>query len=323
MVGDEREELELGILPPKFKIALRIRRVFDDLEYIGGRIWYRVSNCYSYVSSPIRDHIQRRRLSKVFGIGDEIFVYPGPDHPFYAGPHPDNMDCMNSLNTALTAGTLQVSMRRATTPGSQPLYILGGPTSTRIVQNIMGSFKEGRLFVPGNEPPIDYMWYFTSPGWPDTGFMVKHYVGRQLKEDWGHRLVSSQGMPLTDKIRTDSSGLQTEDWLLIMRLPNLISEAAYGECKELLIIAGAQGPGTKAFATLIGERPNEVKRLIDAVGDNRYYQALFHIGSVYHNHKKQQSLAEPDSITFQFAESLKPDKERIEYWFRHRGKLQW
>lgn len=316
-----REELDLSFFGIRIRIAIRIKRAFGDFLEVGGTIWSGLGQGTRYVSGPLRNKRERARISKAFGVGSDVNLHPGDDHPLYqAGPHPDNIDCANTLSIVLAQGKLSSVHRRSPLPLDESAYLLGSPTSTQPVRSVAGYFDAGQLVIPGDEPPLNYEWFFQ---WPEEDWSFQRYIGRRMEQRYGGRIVGKDGKPIIDRIRTDASHYQSDDWLIVMRLPNLLNKAAFDKGKELMVIAGVQGVGTKAFPLLISSQQHEVKRLLGAIGKARYYQAMFHIEAIEHDHANQQSIPIATSIKFIDAHVLQVDPDRITRWFeRVTGEAQ-
>lgn len=165
---------------------------------------------------------------------------------------------------------------------------------------------------------------------PDTDYRVKRYLrqgitnGPSIKNfeslmdgnsfhDYEERhIYSSPNRPVQDRIKNkkkypsaDDNSFLEEDYLIVSKLPNVLSEEAVAKGKIFLQFAGSHGPGTRGILKLMDSEQlfDELRSRAEEVD---WFQAVFHV-EVSHSHNTGPPETTVESIS-------KADSE-FDNWF--------
>ena len=83
----------------------------------------------------------------------------------------------------------------------------------------------------------------------------------------------------------ESDGWLKRDFLLISKLPNIISSRASHNGSYGIVVEGSHGTGTRALTLLINNE-EMLSDLKNKVNDNRHWQALYRVEVTHDHHKK-------------------------------------
>lgn len=180
------------------------------------------------------------------------------------------------LNKAIYTGDLPGPVRI-----DGDIIVVGSPTSDAIAKTSFeysgARYELKRAVDPLIELPITYILDKEELG--DGEVLLRRYVAGEEKEMYNWALRMGKEVLPPPKLGANQ-WLQT-DYLLITRIPNLMSRKAFLDGAEILIIGGAHGTGTEAIGLLLKDA-----KLLSRIETQRqnapYFQILVPIVEIVH-----------------------------------------
>jgi hypothetical protein len=278
-----------------------------------------------------------REAKQLLGLADPIGEAYRSDavHPLFTPGdlHPDNEAALLAAsNDLLLHGTVKRDVLQVDATDNS-LLLFGSPTSEGLSRIVFDySDIPGREGLEWAHPPLDFAYAWNlDPEAVGDGRVGRFVLGKGLVERPPWQIVSFRGRGPSQLVpETDSEGLITEDYLLITRLRNFLSQSAEERGQFIVSFGGAHGTGTRAVGLLFRNRKlmREVlealkTRHIEATGQlagiPKAYQLVFRVFNIKHSH--QGSI--PGALELVDAVVL-PDEQRTWDYARRRvaGRLE-
>lgn len=248
-------------------------------------------------------------VAQLFGIEGKVGLRPGGELTQFGNRiHPDDQETLFYLTGLINSPKLKAQAKWIAIPDpAYNLICLGGPVSNAVTRQNMGFQRKGDEFLKLRDYPIDFPFSFDLSR--KFAQITKRYAGGRVHKEYGWPIITSSGV-IESKTRL---GWLDEDYLIVTRMPNLSNESAWRKGKDLLIISGAHGTGTRALELLFGNQ-EALKAIVNDVGDARYYQSFLKIPNIDHDAKQHDSF--PLDIEHIKSEALPIDNEHVDFWFR-------
>jgi hypothetical protein len=241
------------------------------------------------------------RLFGNFAAANYKFV-PGTSNPYLKGIHPDDLRAAASFDRVVSRLVENLTvvddlMDAAQLEGN--IIALGSPMSnylSRIVlqyENMTGGPTDG-FTRTGHNPlfhlPFEYI--FDAKYLRKEFLMTRRFAGKREHQvpNWSIRDMSV-GKVLCPQV--DSDGTLKTDFLLITKLPKILSSDAYDRGEEIIIFGGTHGIGTKAIDLLFQDE-TILSAIEKKVRNTPYWQALIEIERI--THLDRQRLSVPFSL---------------------------
>jgi hypothetical protein len=138
--------------------------------------------------------------------------------------------------------------------------------------------------------------------------LAKRYVAGQERDMPNWTVRNGNDLLPAPKLGKDR-WLQT-DYLLITRIPNILSRPAFASGGELLIVAGTHGIGTEAIGLLLRDL-DKLSKIQIGRGNSPYYQCLVPITGIDHSFDGVRMHSVPTRIGEPRTVPLAVDVERI------------
>jgi len=153
--------------------------------------------------------------------------------------------------------------------------------------------------------PIEYVLDKDDVG--SEHFMCKRFVTGMEKQmpNWTISIDGNQFPPP----RTDRDGWLQSDYLLITRMPNVLSPVAFYSGKEILIIGGTHGIGTEAI-NLILNNEEYLEEIYRQTKSYKYYQILVEVDKVKHYFDKPKHFYHSKPISLKLPPVVREVKTR-------------
>ena len=253
-------------------------------------------------------------LRKGLPFGPEISIWPGAEHPEHPGvAHPDNREALGEIWSLFDRVNLreQAFTERMSVP--RHFWALGSSTSTAEVTDVLGSVIDGAYSGWGTQPPVPVKWAFGRTVRKGRRFVEGREVHRALTG-----LYETKGATLIVDPRLDGDWLDT-DYVLITRMPNVLSLEAFEAGLSFVDLAGLTGVGTKAIAFAL-RQDRVVRELAELAARAGAYQVILRVGGINNDATKATSKAvDASEIEVIEAVPLSVDEKRIRSWIEARG----
>jgi hypothetical protein len=264
-------------------------------------------------------------------------------HPLYTAGriHPDNEAALIATGSdALVRGPSLRDELRTNAAGSS-LLLFGSPTSEGLSRIVFGYEElDGGEGLVWRDPPLDlaYVWEL-DPGRLGDGRVGRFVPGKGVVERPLWRIKDLRRSEF-DYLTPESDGdeLLSEDYLLVTRLRNFLSESGPSRGQFLVSFGGAHGTGTRAVQVLLKDRAllqqvSEQLRRKHSTRSGRQgglpkaYQLLFRVSRIKHdvNGSIPRALELVDATVLSDAEAIWDNAyrrvlPRLEQWHGVGGK---
>jgi hypothetical protein len=137
---------------------------------------------------------------------------------------------------------------------------------------------------------------------------ARRYVGGQVREmpNWTVRLDGELLAPP----RLDANGWLTSDYLLVSRVPNVLTRDALLAGREVLVVGGSHGPGTEGVGLLLQDAAM-LELVASKLAGARHYQVLIPIIDVQNVEMAGQMRTVPLGLGEPIVRPLAVDYERV------------
>lgn len=247
------------------------------------------------------------------------------DYHINWAPQSSNAIASNFLASALKLHTNdwpKEVIPTSTSPGpvriDTNLIAVGSPISDPIAQ--LGFQYYGSHYDLGLVPnrvidlPFDYVLDRNYIGYTTT--LAKRYVAGEIREmpNWALR----KGSELIPPPILGKGGWIESDYLLITRIPNILSQQAFVSGGELLIIGGTHGIGTEAIGLLLKDTAR-LTRIQNDRGSSTYYQILVPVTQVNNVFDGVRMHSLPVELGDPMTEPVVVDLEKVlEQWTKRK-----
>jgi hypothetical protein len=269
----------------------------------------------------IKENVEKRReqkldeskfkfITRLFGIEDKVGLRPGGEHPAFENYlHPDDREALFYITGLINNPKLKAHQKWiGIVDPAYNIICLGGPVSNFITRQNMGYQRRGDDFLKVSDFPIDFPFLFDLSK-ERSRQITKRYTGGKVHKEYNWPIITPSGL-LNSKV---TKGWLEENYLIITRMPNLSNEIAWKERKDLIIISGTHGTGTRALELLF-ETAKVLKSIVEEVGEACYYQSLLRVPEIIHDTQWHDSL--PLRIEHIKSEPLLIKDDRINFWFK-------
>jgi hypothetical protein len=214
-------------------------------------------------------------LRQIFALSGVTQVWPGRDHPLApkgVGPHPDNMVATKALRPFFQSNLIELPDRAALNP-SMNLICVGGTMDNPFVAQALEYQQTRDGWVRKKDPLLTLDIEEVPEKQPQVWRIVegKRYQvpNCSFKSPWGTLTCYAPG------------GEPQTDWLIITRIPNILSLDNFVGGAQILIIQGGHGVGTQAFK-LVAKRLSldHLKGINSEREGGEYYQICFKIPQI-------------------------------------------
>ncbi|HEX5308053.1 MAG TPA: hypothetical protein VFW38_03125 [Solirubrobacteraceae bacterium] len=220
-------------------------------------------------------------------------------HPLYGEGkiHPDNVAALNAAAGDALLRRTQIQDEVQINPGTSSLLLFGSPTSEGLsrvafdyeqVPEIEGLARRGAVL------DLAYAWNL-DPNKLGGGRVARYVPGKGVidRPAWQIDDLRHTGASAYLRPEVDANGLITEDYLLVTRVRNFLSEEALARGQFLVSFGGAHGTGTRAVELLLKDRKlladvleqlkSSQARVTGLGGLPKAYQLLFRVSSIKHS----------------------------------------
>lgn len=292
------------------KVVFDVNQFLEKFEKPVGRLVKWVKEKVEQRGEQKLEEKNFKLVAQLFGIEGNVGLRPSGEHPqFGTRIHPDDQETLFYLTGLINSDKLKAQGRWIVSP--EPAYniiCLGGPVANLITRQNMGYQRRGDEFLRLSDFPINFPFLFDLS--KKVRRVTKRYTGGRVHKEYNWPIITPSGL-IDSKVTRQ--GWLDESYLIITRMPNLSNESTWREAKDLLIISGTHGTGTRAVEQLFGDQ-EALSAIVSDIGGARYYQSLLRIPSINHDVQRRDSF--PSGIEHIKSEALLIDNERIDSWFR-------
>jgi hypothetical protein len=223
-------------------------------------------------------------------------------HPLYklGQIHPDNLAALSVAGSDALIRKPAVQDNLETDAAARSLLLFGSPTSeglSRIafdydrIPGVEGLTRRGGVI------DLPYVWEL-DPNRLGPGRVGRQVPGKGIVERPAWQINDLRGSGGRQPLRpeADAAGMISEDYLLVTRMRNFLSEEALGLGRFLVSFGGAHGTGTRAVELLLRDRKllanvleclreKQVQTTGRVGGVPKAYQLLFRVSKIKHGPK--------------------------------------
>lgn len=162
------------------------------------------------------------------------------------------------------------------------ILVVGSPVSDPVAKlnlEYVGTSKADlkRIANPMIDLPITYTIRLNEN--KQSNLTVRRYLaGEEVSS--GNSSIELDGKIL-EPPQTDSSNWLKTDYLLLTRMPNILSKKAFVNGSEVLIVGGVHGVGTEGIKMLL-ESDDLLASISEQLGNSRYFQILLPVIDIDH-----------------------------------------
>jgi hypothetical protein len=244
-----------------------------------------------------------REAKKLLGLADPQGEAYRSDavHPLFAAGqlHPDNEAALTAAASDALVHARSVEEDLQVDAAERSLLLFGSPTSEGLSRIVFG-YEEvaGVEGLVWRDSPLDlaYAWEL-DPGRVGDGRVGRHVSGKGIVERPLWQINDLRGNGSERLVpEADADGLLSEDYLLVTRVRNFLSENARARGQFLVSFGGAHGTGTRAVELLLRDKRvlrTVLERLKEKqmqtsgrlAGLPKAYQLLFRVSRISHGAK--------------------------------------
>lgn len=214
----------------------------------------------------------------------------GDHHPIYnvGHPHPDDRAAFAAVLGSVVSPSLLAGdvgfQDRIPCRLDDGLVLIGSPEGEPIARLAFGYRSAGKYGLQYDGDTIDLPYR-----WEEDARIVQASYSRFVA---GRGLVTRPNWPIIDNTgaaprqrypKLDRDNLNLSDWLVVTRLPNITSKAAWQSGRSLVSIAGCHGTATRAIELLLRDTRalRAIARAVPPGVDG--FQALVEVGDIVHD----------------------------------------
>jgi hypothetical protein len=291
-----------------------------NLEH-GRKIWSVVQSLWRHMQLREREAEATRAARALLGIGspgEVAYRHSSTHSDFTPGKfHPDNTDALSAaadldIVRAGRDGRLRLLDRSGVVDVEKSMVLIGSPVAEALSRDLFG-YQPAEGLDNGlrlTQSPVDlpFRWQLDpegiDPGATATRFVRGH--GPAARPNW--RIVSERDGRLFIPA-VDNDGWLRTDYLLVTRLRNFITRAAWQRGSFVVSFGGAHGTGTRAVDLLLRDE-QLLRQIAERLGESPVaYQLLLEVGQMTH-HPKEGTRAH--AIRLVAAERIEDNEERWE-----------
>jgi len=304
--------------PPVIPIPIpNVKVVFDVNAFLKDYVERPSGKVVKWIKEEVEKRKERKLeeskfklITRLFGIKDKVGLRPGGEHPAFGNYlHPDDREALFYITGLINNPKLKAHQKWiGIVDPAYNIICLGGPVSNFVTRQNMGYQRKGDEFLRVSDFPIDFPFLFDLSK-EKSRQITKRYTGGKVHKEYNWPVITPSGL-LNSKIK---EGWLEENYLIITRMPNLSNKIAWKERKDLIVISGAHGTGTRAVELLF-ENEKALKSIAEEVGEARYHQSLLRVPEIIHDAQRHDTL--PLRIEHIKSEPLLIEDNRINSWLR-------